>query len=258
MTQPVALTRGVSPALATCQLTHVARVAIDVDRASRQHAAYETAIGDAGYRVIRLPGSPEMPDCVFIEDTAIVLDEIAIVTRPGAVSRREETAAVADELSRHRALRFIEAPGTVDGGDVLVVGRDLFIGRSTRTNGPGIDQIRRLASSAGYSVHEAEVIGCLHLKSAVTALDARTLLVDPVWIDTTLFEDFRIVAIDARERGAANVLRLRDRVIVPAAFPRTAERIGAAGHRVVTVDVGELAKAEGAVTCCSLIVEFAQ
>jgi len=251
----VALTREVSPAFASCQLTHLARVAIDVDRARRQHAAYEAAIADAGYRVIRLPGDPAMPDCVFIEDAAIVLDEVAIVTRPGAVSRREETAAVADELAHHRALKFVEAPGTVDGGDVLVVGRDVFVGRSSRTNPGGIEQVRRAASAAGYTVHETEVTGCLHLKSAATALDARTLLVNPDWIDPALFGDFQIVTIDPRERYAANVLRLHDRVLVPAAFPRTAERISDRGQRVVTVDAGELAKAEGAVTCCSLIVE---
>jgi dimethylargininase len=249
----VALTREVSSALASCQLTHLSRVAIDVERARRQHAAYEAALADAGYRVIRLAGSSEMPDCVFIEDTAIVLDEAAIVTRPGAVSRRDETAAVADELARHRALRFVEAPGTVDGGDVLVIGRDVFIGRSSRTNAAGIEQVRRLAS--GYTVHEAEVTGCLHLKSAVTALDGHTLLINPKWIDHALFEEYRILTVDPREAGAANVLRLHDRVIVPSAFPHTAERIGRQGCRVVTVDAGELAKAEGAVTCCSLIVE---
>ncbi len=255
MTRSIALTREVSSSLASCQLTHLARVAIDVDRARRQHVAYEMAIADAGYRVIRLPGGTEMPDCVFIEDTAVVLDEVAIVARPGAVSRREETAAVADELSRHRALRFVEAPATVDGGDVLVVGRNVFIGRSSRTNAVGIEQVRRFASAAGYRVHEAEVTGCLHLKSAVTALDAQTLLVNPSWIDQAFFDDFEIVTIDPRETFAANVLCLRDRVIVPAAFPRTAERIGRQGRRVVTVDASELAKAEGAVTCCSLIVE---
>lgn len=255
MSRPIALTRAVSPALGACQLTHLTRVPIDVERATRQHAAYEGAIAAAGYEVIRLPGGADMPDCVFIEDIAVVLDEVAIVTRPGAVSRRDEIAGVADELSRHRALRFIETPGTVDGGDVLVVGREIFIGKSSRTNAAGIDQMRRLASSAGYTVHEAEVTGCLHLKSAATSIDEHTVLVNPEWIDQALFETFQIVTVDPRETYAANVLGLRDRVIAPAAFPRTVERIAARGHRVVTVDAGELAKAEGAVTCCSLIVE---
>jgi len=255
VSRPIALTRSVSPSLGACQLTHLARVPIDVERATRQHAAYEAAIAAAGYQVIRLPGGADMPDCVFIEDTAVVLDEVAIVTRPGAVSRRDETAGVADELSRHRALRFVEAPGTVDGGDVLVVGREIYIGKSSRTNAAGIDQMRRFASSAGYTVHEAEVTGCLHLKSAATAIDSQTVLVNPEWIDPALFESFQIVSVDPRETYAANVLGLRDRVIVPAAFPFTAERVAARGHRVITVDAGELAKAEGAVTCCSLILE---
>jgi dimethylargininase len=255
MTGAVALTREVSAAMGVCELTHLPRSPIDIGRARRQHAAYEAALADAGYQVVRLSGSDEMPDCVFIEDTAVVLDDVAIVTRPGAVSRRAETPAVAEELSRHRALRQIEPPATVDGGDVLVIGRRLFWTivedqrRRHRTDA-------KAAGAAGYTVHATEVTGCLHLKSAVTAVDAETVLVNPDWIDSSLFDAYDVIAIDRREPYGANVLGLRVGVIVPASFPWTAERISSGGRRrVVTVDAGELAKAEGAVTCCSLILD---
>jgi dimethylargininase len=254
MSGGVAITREVSQAIGDCELTHLARVPIDVGAARAQHGAYERALEGAGYRVERIPGGRDMPDCVFVEDIAIVFDELAVVTRPGAVSRRSEVPAVADALASYRAVRHIEAPATVDGGDVLVAGRSVFVGRSSRTNGDAAGQLRRLVGPFGYAVCELEVRDCLHLKSAVTWIGNDALLLSPDYVDPTSFEDFEIVKVDAREPGAANVLRLHDRVIVPAAFPRTADRLAARGLRVELVEASELAKAEGAVTCCSLIV----
>jgi dimethylargininase len=250
----VALTREVSPALAACQLTHLPRVPIDLDRARAEHAAYEGALGDAGYRVERLSSGPGMPDCVFVEDNGVVLEEMAIVTRPGAESRRGEVEGVAAALSKYRALQRVEAPGTMDGGDVLVAGRRVFVGVSSRTNRHAAAQVRLWLEPRGYFVSEIDVARCLHLKSAVTLIDEDMLLVNADWIDTTRFSGFELIAVDPREPGAANALGLRDRVIFPSAFPRTAERLDARGLRVVPVDVSELAKAEGAVTCCSLLV----
>jgi len=249
----IALTREVSPALAVCELTHLERCSIDVELARRQHAAYEQALAAAGYTVERLPATAEMPDSVFIEDAAVVVDELAIVMRPGAESRRIETPAVADALARFRTVRAIEAPGTIDGGDVLTVGRRMFIGRSTRTNAAAIEQMRRLLAPHGYVVCEVEVRGCLHLKSAVTALADDLLLINPAWIDRRVFADVEFVDVDPDEAMAANALRLHDRVIYPTAFPRTGERLVARGLRLALVDASEVAKAEGAVTCCSLI-----
>jgi dimethylargininase len=248
------LTREVSSGLARCELTHLARTPIDGGLARAQHAQYEHALRDAGFAVERLAAGPEMPDSVFIEDIAVVFDELAVVTRPGAASRRIETAAVAAALARHRPIHEIRAPGTVDGGDVLVAGRRVFIGRSTRTNDAAIDQMRTVLAPFGYTVTGVEVTGCLHLKSAVTALADDVLLANREWIDMAAFGDLEIVDVDAREPMAANVLRLADRVIYPIAFPYTARRIGDRGVRVHAVDVSELAKAEGAVTCCSLIL----
>jgi dimethylargininase len=250
----VAITRAVSPSLASCELTHLTRVPIDVERARAQHRAYEQALADAGGIVERLDAGPEMPDSVFIEDIAIVFNELAIITRPGAESRRVETPAVAEALGRYRPLQIIEPPGTVDGGDVLVAGRQVFVGRSTRTNDAAIVQMRRILAPLGYTVHDLVVHGCLHLKSAVTALADDMLLVNPEWIDTTAFAGFTCVEVDPEEPSAANVLRLHDRVIAPASFPRTVERLARRGLRLQTVDASEVAKAEGAVTCCSLII----
>jgi len=240
--------------LAGCELTHLPRLSIDVALARRQHAAYEHALRDAGYTVERLEASPEMPDSVFIEDVAIVFDELAIVTRPGAESRRAEVPAVAEALQRFRPVRVIQPPGTIDGGDVLVAGRQVFVGLSTRTNADAARQMREILAPLGYTVREARVRGCLHLKSAVTAIAGGTLLANLAWIERGLFDGFDVVEIDASEPMAANALRVGDRVIYPTAFPRTADRLAARGLTLSFVDASEVAKAEGAVTCCSLIV----
>jgi len=195
-----------------------------------------------------------MPDSVFIEDVAIVFDELAIVTRPGAESRRAEVPAVAEALQRFRPVRVIQPPGTIDGGDVLVAGRQVFVGLSTRTNADAARQMREMLAPLGYTVREARVRGCLHLKSAVTAIAGDMLLANLAWIERGLFDGFEVVEIDASEPMAANALRVGDRVIYPTAFPRTADRLAARGLTLSFVDASEVAKAEGAVTCCSLIV----
>jgi dimethylargininase len=253
-----ALTREISSTLDGCELTHLARVPIDIDRARRQHRAYEEALAAAGCSVERLPSGPGMPDAVFIEDTAIVLDELAVITRPGAESRRVETAAVAEALSRHRALQTIAEPATMDGGDVLVVGRRVYVGRSSRTNGDAVVQLRRMLAPFDRIVCDVAVNGCLHLKSAVTAVDEKVLLMNPDWVARAAFSDVEIVEVHPSEPMAANALRVGDRVIYPAAFPRTAERLARRGCVLSLVHAGELAKAEGAVTCCSVILKTAE
>jgi dimethylargininase len=249
-----ALTREVSPALGACELTHLPRVPIDVDTARRQHRTYEQALTAAGCTIERLTSGPDMPDAVFIEDVAVVFDELAIITRPGAETRRDEAVAVAQALRPRRLLCTIEAPGTIDGGDVLTLGRRVYIGRSSRTNDHAIAQFRRILTPFGYTVCDLPVTGCLHLKSAVSTLDDRVLLINPEWIAAASFEDVERIHVDAGEPMAANALRVGDSVIYPTAFPRTAERLARRGFRLSCIDVSELAKAEGAVTCCSLIL----
>jgi dimethylargininase len=255
MPKLVAITRAVSPAFAACELTHLTRVPIDVEVARGQHRAYEQALIDAGCSLERLDTAPDMPDSVFVEDLAVVLDELVIITRPGAESRRREGAAVVEALAAYRLLHVIEPPGTVDGGDVLVVGRRVFVGRSSRTNEAAVVQIRKVLQPYGYTVCDTVVRGCLHLKSAVTALADDRLLVNRGWIDEDVFGGFSLLDVEPEEPSAANALRLEDRLVVAAAFPRTAERLTQHGFRLEIIDVSELAKAEGAVTCCSLIVK---
>ena len=250
----VAITRQVSAAIGECELTHLPRALIDVDRARRQHHAYEQALVAQGCDVLSLPPQPELPDSVFVEDVAIVLDEIAVITRPGAQSRRSETLSVAEALTAYRRIWFVEAPGTLEGGDVLRLGNRLFVGLSGRSNQSGIMQLRAVAWPYGYTVSAVPVAGCLHLKSAVTQVADRMLLVNPQWVDASIFGQFTVIDVDPDEPYAANGLLVGDRLIYPASFPRTRLRLEAHGVTVVPVDVSELQKAEGAVTCCSLIV----
>ncbi len=248
-----AITRGVSSALARCELTHLARAPIDVSAARGQHDAYERRLREAGCAVTRVDADEALPDCVFVEDIALVLPDVAILTRPGAASRRGETPAIEAALRPYRALRRLEAPATLDGGDVLVVGRAIYVGRSSRTNDDGIAQLRALVAPLGYALHAVAVRGCLHLKSAVTAIGDDVVLLDPASIDGAALGALRRVEIDPAEPGAANALRVGDALVYPSSFPRTRARLAAHGARILDVDVGELQKAEGAVTCCSLI-----
>jgi dimethylargininase len=251
----LAFTREVSPTLAACELTHLRREPIDVARARAQHAAYEDALTRLGCEVVRLPPLPELPDAVFVEDTAVVLNEVAVITRPGAPSRRAETASTATALGSLRPLVHLRDPETLDGGDVLRVGRTLWVGRSGRTNAEGVAALGWVLLKWGYTIRPVDVRGCLHLKSAATAVDDGLVLINPDWVDRHAFAGFEVVEVDSGEPCAANALRLGEALLYPTAFPRTRARLEARGLHIVAVDLSELAKAEGAVTCCSLIVE---
>jgi dimethylargininase len=252
-TRWIALTREISPALAECELTHLAREPIDVGRARRQHEAYEAALAELGCAVRRLPADDGMPDSVFIEDVAVVLDEVAVITRPGAPSRRPETAAVEEALAVYRPLLRIHAPGTLDGGDVLVADRTVFVGLSARTNAAGIGQMREALAAFGYEVRAVPVDGCLHLKTAVTRVADGVLLINREWVAADAFAGWELIDVDPAEPFGANALLVGGRVIYPAGLPRTLERLRSLGIDVLPVPADELAKAEGGVTCCSLV-----
>lgn len=249
----VALVRGISPSIMRCELTHLAREPIDLARARIEHGRYVEALAGAGCRIEGLPDLPDHPDAVFVEDTAVVLDELAVIARPGARSRRGETRSVASALRAYRAVARIAAPATLDGGDVLRTGRTLFVGITGRTNPAGARQLARLAEPLGYSVHPLAVTGCLHLKSAVTEVADRTLLINREWVDASAFSALALIDCDPGEPFAANALRLGNTVIHAAEFPATAGRLRSAGIDVRPVPAGELAKAEGGVTCGSLV-----
>jgi dimethylargininase len=250
----LALTRAVPTSITRCELTHLAREPIDYARAVAEHAQYEAALTALGCRVERLPDAPDLPDSVFVEDAAVVVDEVAVIARPGAASRRPEVEAMTNALRPHRPLAFIEPPGTLDGGDVLVTPRKVFVGISGRTNEEGVGQLRSALAPHGYEVIAVPVIGCLHLKSAVTQPAEGLLVLNSAWVDAGVFSGFDLIEVDPSEPAAANVLQVGDRVICAEEHPKTRERLSVRGLVTQPIPAGELAKAEGGVTCCSVIL----
>ena len=254
----LAIVRPVSDAMQRCELTHLDRAPIDVALARRQHAEYVATLARLGCTVHELPPAHHLPDAVFVEDTAVVLDEVAVLTRPGATSRRQEVPAMSAALARWRSCVAIEAPGTLDGGDVLRVGRTLYVGGTPRSSAEGAAQLAAAVAPHGYRVEVVPVRGCLHLTSAVTLVAPDTLLVNPDWVDPAHWPTLRRIDVDPGEPQAANALEIGGRVVMPASFPRTQARLSSAGLEVVPVDASEVQKAEGGVTCCSVLLRVAQ
>jgi len=250
----LALTHVPSPNLERCQRTYVAPAPIDHARALDQHAAYCQMLRECGAEVRTLDVNRDLPDCVLIEDTAIVLDEVAVLASMGAPSRGAEPAGVEPELRKYREVERVEFPATVEGGDVLRVGRRLLVGLSSRTNAAGVAALRAVAGRFGYEVTPVPVRQCLHLKSACAALPDGRLLANPDWLDAGALRGFELVRVPDEEPDAANAVLAGGRVCLPAAHPRMADLIRRLGFEVRVVDVSEFAKAEGCVTCLSLLL----
>jgi dimethylargininase len=248
-----AITREVSGSLADCELTHLDRQPIDVDRARAQHRAYCDLLVALGLRVVVLPEAPDLPDSVFVEDTAVAFNEGAVMTLPGAASRRPEVVAVAETLARYRPLDYL-AQGTLDGGDVLHVGRTLYVGQTPRTSVDGTEALRALVAPAGYSVVPVAVDGCLHLKSGCSYLGRGVVLANREWFDAGALDGVEILDVDAGEPWAANTLAVRDSVVMASGNPETARRVADRGFQVRAVDVSELQKAEAGVSCMSILL----
>jgi dimethylargininase len=250
-----AVTRRVSSALEQCELSFIDRKLIDLAKALEQHHAYETLLAELGARVISLPEEPELPDSMFVEDTAIVLDEVAVICSMGTESRRKEVPTVAAALEKHRKLAHVKLPGTLEGGDVLCVGRKVFAGCTARSNPEGIRQLAVILDHYGYDVTAVPVTGCLHLKSAVTALGQNTLLANRSWFDWKRIGGFAWVDVDPGEPQAGNALATGDSVVLPVSFPKTRATVEASGFKVIALDISELQKAEAGLTCSSLLFE---
>jgi dimethylargininase len=250
-----ALTRAVSRSLASCELTWLTRERIDINLTIQQHHQYEQSLAAMGIRVISLPEQPEMPDAVFVEDPLLVFDQVAILTRMGSPSRRAEGESLSEAISAFRPVRTLLEPATLEGGDVMRIGRDVFVGLSSRTNEAGVRQLKRELEPFGYRIRPVEVRGCLHLKSACCSMGDGKILANPAWLDIAPLRDYRIVEVSPDEPGAANILRIGDSVLMPAAFPRTREILEGEGLAIRTVDISELMKAEAAVTCSSVIFD---
>ena len=250
-----ALTRTVSRSIESCELTWLPRQKIDVARAIEQHRAYERCLADLGVRVISLPEQPELPDSVFVEDPLVVVDEVAVVAPMGCESRRAESESLAEAIAPFRPVRRLREPAKLEGGDVMRIGRTLFVGMSSRTDEAGIARLTDELNPFGYRVVPVEIRGCLHLKSACCSLGDGVILANRVWLDTGSLRRFRILDVAIEEPHAANVLRIGGTVLMPAAFPRTERMLRREGFSVRTVDISELMKAEAAVTCSSVIFE---
>ena len=248
-----AITREVSASINNCELSFHARQPIDVAKAIAQHKAYQDCLTELGVRVISLPAQPELPDSVFVEDPTVVVDEVAVVTIMGTPSRRPEARSIEDALSRYRPIKFLGEPATLDGGDVLRIGRRVFAGLSERTNREGVSQLRDVLGAFDYEVQPVEVRGCLHLKSACSYISNDTVLINQSWIDSERFRGFQLLDVPDEEPAAANALLIKDVVIIPASFPKTRALLEQRGFRVRTIDLSELQKAEAGVTCGSLI-----
>lgn len=248
-----AITRAVSPGILHCELTFVARQPIDLSKACNQHRDYEQLLEKLGARVISLPAEPALPDSMFVEDPAIVLDELAVILPLGTESRRAEATSLAQALSKFRKLEYVTPPGALEGGDVLRIGRTLFAGLSSRTNAEGIRQLTAILAPHEYEVVAVPVTGCLHLKSAVTYLGRNALLANRTWFDPAPFAGYDWIEVAPEEPHAANALAFAGTVIFPASFPLTRARIETAGFHVTPLDISELQKAESGLTCSSLI-----
>jgi dimethylargininase len=250
-----AITRGVSPAIVNCELTYLVRAPIHLTKAIEQHRAYEQALEKFGVKMISLPPEPALADSMFVEDPAMVLDEVALIFPLGTESRRAEAASLAKVLSPFRELKHVRLPGTAEGGDILRVGRHLFVGLSKRTNEEGIRQLQSIVGDYGYTVTPVRVTGCLHLKSAVTFLGRDTLLANRKWFDASCMPGFEWIDVAPEEPHAANALAFGGTIILPASFPLTRKRIEARGFTVLPLDISELQKAESGLTCSSLLFD---
>jgi dimethylargininase len=248
-----AIVRRPSPALQDCALTFLERRPINFATAQAQHRAYIESLQRLGVEVLQLEADERLADSVFVEDTAVVLEEVAVITRPGIATRRPETAAIEVALSKFRPLVAIEEPGTLEGGDVLRIGRTLFVGQTARTNAEGTRQLAAAVASHGYEVVPVVANGCLHLKSAVTYAGRETVLLNPDWIDVDLFGRWQCIPVAPEEPSGANVLLVGETVHVAASAPATRRKLSALGFETAVLDTSEFEKAEAALTCLSLL-----
>ena len=250
-----AITRAVSSSLVNCELSFIARNPIDLNKAREQHHAYEQLLEKLRARVISLPEEKDMPDSMFVEDAAMVLDEVAVIFPLGTESRRREAVSMAAELEKYRKLAYVKLPGTLEGGDVLQIGKKVFVGITRRSNSEGIRQLAVILAAHGYEVTAIPVTGCLHLKSAVTYVGRNTLLANRAWFEPERFVGFEWVDVDPLEPHAANALQIADAIILPQSFPHTKKLMEARGLYVISLDISELQKAESGLTCSSLIFQ---
>lgn len=251
----IAVTRGVSSTLNEGQLTYKTREPIDLKLARQQHRAYEEALESLGATIVHLPARDEFPDAVFVEDAAVVVDECAVITTPGAPSRAAEGELLTDTLKRYRLLQRLTPPATLDGGDIIQAGRTVYVGLSKRTNPAGLEQLHALLTPLGYTVVPVAVKGALHLKTAITYAGRNTVLAKPEWTDLAAFKDLRVLEVPKHEPWGASVLNVNGTLVMPASFPATRAVLERVGFQCRALDLSELQKAEGGPTCLSILIK---
>jgi dimethylargininase len=250
-----AITHKVSSRIAECELTFIERAPIDYELARQQHELYESLLGRLGVAVHTLSENDRFPDACFVEDTAIVVDELAVICSMGVASRRGETRLIEKELSNYRDLKHISLPATIEGGDVLRAGKRILVGQSKRTNSAGIHALKEILGPLGYEIIPVATRGGLHFKSGCTAIDDETLFLNPDWIDASSLRSFKLLPTPNGEPASANVLRIGETICLQPEFPKAIELIQSLVERVETIDMSELRKAEAGLTCSSIIFE---
>lgn len=250
----IAVTRPVSPSIADCALTYLQREAIDSDLAARQHDGYNETLRRLGVSVVEAPVLPELPDAVFVEDTAVVVNEVAVMTRPLLPARQAEVASMAELLARYRPIESLDGTARLEGGDVLRIGDTFYVGvTGTRSNAEGARRLGQALAPFGYTVRPAEFRGCLHLKSSCTYVGDNILVVNPACVDPAQFGALDRITVSPEEAVAACMLRIGDTVLLPANAPDARRAIEGRGLAVAPIEFSELEKAEAGMTCCSIV-----
>jgi dimethylargininase len=248
-----AITRGVSPNIAGCELTYRSRESIDFSKATFQLEQYCELLRKWEVNLVTIAASDSYPDCCFVQDTAVVLDEICVIASMGAITRQGEVSEVERLISPFRRIRRIFPPATLDGGDVVQIGRRLFVGLSTRTNARGIAALDRLVEHFGYRVVPVNVNGGLHLTTGCGVINDETVLLNPRWLDASAFRGLRQLHVPEEEPWAANTIRVEDAVCLEDEAPRTIDLVGPYVNSIETLNISEFRKAEGSLSCLSLI-----
>ena len=252
----IALTHVISPNIVRCELSFLERSPINYKRAVEQHEDYCELLRDCGLEVIELSMNRSFPDSTFIEDTAVVVDELAIMASMGIESRRGEVPGVESVFGYYRDIQHIQLPATLEGGDVLHIGKKTFVGISPRTNIAGFESLKEILEPFDYEVIPVAVSGCLHLKSACIAVDDQTVLVNPQWLDLQPLRDFRIIPVPEDEPAAVNSLRINTTICMHSGYKKTIDSLVKLGFSVTTIDISELLKAEAGMTCSSIIFSY--
>ncbi len=248
-----AITHTPSPSLSQGELTFLSRQPIDFDKAKRQHASYCDMLRRSGVTVVTFDKNSSFPDSVFVEDTALVLDEIGVIMPMGVASRQKETEFIQTELAKFRNIEHIVLPERIEGGDILCIGKRLYVGLTSRTNAGGVRALEGMVKPYGYNVIGVNVSGCLHLKTGCTALDEHNILINPRWVDSKSFETFNQIVVPDEEPFAANILRIGNIICMHSGFAKTREMVEQSGYEVAVTDISEFQKAEAGLTCMSLI-----